>query len=124
MQLKIVNPFTEKEWNTNLLSFSQYILFHTREWAQVLCETYKYETLYFMFSENEKLFALVPLIQVDSVFTRKRGVSLPFSDSCEPLIANSVNKENFEEILKTLVEYGRSAGSYYIELYYFRLDLN
>ena len=41
---------------------------------------------YLRFSRGRRLTALVPLMEVRSPFTGRRGVCLPFSDTCEPLI--------------------------------------
>jgi hypothetical protein len=52
----------------------------------VLQQTYGHRPLYLQFSSGRRLAALIPLMEVRSVFTGRRGVCLPFSDVCEPLI--------------------------------------
>ena len=54
--------------------------------GQVLNQTYKHRPFYLHFSCGGRLAALVPLMEVCSPFTGRRGVCLPFSDACEPLI--------------------------------------
>src|SRR5262245_58366963 len=44
------------------------------------------QPFYLQFSPGNRLVALIPLMEVRSLFTGRRGVCLPFSDACEPLI--------------------------------------
>src|SRR4030095_12646338 len=60
--------------------------FHTGAWAKVLHQTYGHQPFYLQFSRGRRLAALIPLMEVQSLFTGRRGVCLPFSDTCEPLI--------------------------------------
>src|SRR4029077_17684499 len=47
---------------------------------------YNHHPFYLRFSRGRRLTALIPLMEVRSPFTGRRGVCLPFSDTCEPLI--------------------------------------
>lgn len=87
--------------------------FYSAGWARVLCESYRYNPLYFALTENNKLMALLPFMEIKSVLTGKRAVSLPFTDHCEPLIAGG---SNFHDMFKQAAELGRRSGWKYIEL--------
>jgi len=69
--------------------------------------------MYFASIENGHFSALVPIMEVNSFLTGKRGVSLPFTDYCEPIINGSVE---FVELFNSLIEYGKKRGWKYLEL--------
>ena len=73
----------------------------------MLAATYGFTPL-FLESEN----ALWPLMEVNSRLTGKRGVSLPFTDNCEPLGAD---KKSFGEIFLAAVELGKKRRWKYLE---------
>lgn len=52
----------------------------------MLCETYNHEAHYLCFQSNARPVALIPIVEVLSPFTGRRGVCLPFSDACGPLL--------------------------------------
>jgi hypothetical protein len=106
-ELKIINPLKYPGWDDLLLSNQDDCFFHSSSWAKVLCEAYKYEPLYFVMMEDTRLLALVPMMEVKSYLTGCRGVSLPFSDYCEPVAAE---KEYFQETMKRLVKHGKKKG--------------
>jgi len=56
---------------------------------------------------------VLPLMEIKSFITGRRGVCLPFSDYCEPIIPGGVQ---FEEMLEFVTTYGRERGWKYIEI--------
>lgn len=111
-EIKVLNPIVYPDWDNLLLDFENYSFFHTSAWAAVLNGVYKYKPLYFVKIENGKLSSLIPVMEIDSLLTGKRGVSLPFSDYCQPI---SKNKENFYEIIGRQISYGKRFFWKYIE---------
>ena len=111
--LDIVDPVRCREWNEFLLSSDDYSIFHTANWARILNESYGFIPRYFSSSEGGKLSALVPVMEVRSFLTGCRGVSLPFSDFCEPILPPGAS---VGALTRYLAGYGRSAGWEYIEL--------
>ena len=103
-QSKMINPLEEKNWNSLILDHSEYSFFHTSNWTQVLIDTYHYHPNYLVsFDNSNKLTTLIPLMEVPSFLTGKRGVSLPFTDFCE-----LINDSNFTEIFIELTKYARA----------------
>ena len=84
LHLQIINPLEYPGWDELLLGTDGYSLFHSSSWARVLHESYRYKPLYFTCIENGKLSALIPMMEVISFLTGRRGVSLPFTDCCQP----------------------------------------
>ncbi len=113
MNIEIVNPITSKGWDSFVLKNSDCTFFHTSDWAQVLYATYGYKPLYFMVKAEGVLLALIPMMEVNSFLTGKRGVSLPFADICRPIIDAGLDEY---EIWDALIEYGIKAGWKYTEI--------
>jgi hypothetical protein len=112
MPLQIINPLKFPDWDELLLTTGDYSFFHSSSWARVLCESYKYKPLYFASIDNGKLSVLVPVMEVKSLLTGRRGVSLPFSDHCQLIVAS---ENNCQEIIRNIIDYGKRADWKYIE---------
>ncbi len=113
MKIEIINPIIFQDWNKLLQTAEKPSFFHTSNWARVLSESYNYEPLYFTAIEKGKLTALLPVMGINSILTGKRGVSLPFTDECPPI---SRDTEQFHEIFKKVIQYGKQEGWKSIEL--------
>lgn len=112
-KIEIINPITYPGWDELVLSTEYYSFFHSSNWARVLCESYHYLPLYFATLQNDRLLSLIPVMEIKSFFTGKRGISLPFSDYCEPIAAET---EYFQNALNQIIEYGEKAKWKYLEL--------
>jgi Acetyltransferase (GNAT) domain len=86
LQMRILNPLQDPGWDAVVALHRDAGCFHTSAWAKVLHQTYNHHPFYLQFSCGRRLAALIPLMEVRSPFTGRRGVCLPFSDACEPLI--------------------------------------
>jgi hypothetical protein len=112
-ELKIIDPITDERWDQELLQTANYSIFHSSAWASVLSESYGYRPLYLVLSHNNNIAARVPFMEINSFMTGRRGVSLPFSDYCDPILDNEVPIEN---ILDHVIDFGRNSGWKYLEL--------
>src|SRR5438445_438660 len=86
LEMRILDPIHNPGWDHVVALHRDAGCFHTSAWAKVLHQTYNHRPFYLRFSRGRRLAALVPLMEVRSPFTGRRGVCLPFSDVCEPLI--------------------------------------
>jgi hypothetical protein len=66
--------------------------------------------LYFCAVEQDILKAVVPVMEVNSFLTGRRGVSLPFSDYCEPL---AENHEMIFDLFNAILDYGSRKWKYF-----------
>jgi len=105
--IEIVNPMNNPGWDEMVMAAEGWTLFHTTAWARVLHETYQYRPVYFVVRDAGRLLALVPMMEVDSPLTGRRGVSLPFTDYCGPLVAEAACIADVNEFIQ---DYGRKAG--------------
>ncbi len=81
-----LNPLDVTGWDELVSDFSDATPFHTTGWLRVLRETYGHTPFYLCQSSGKHLTACLPLSEVRSPFTGKRGVSLPFTDHCPALM--------------------------------------
>lgn len=84
-RIQRVNPLEIGNWDEIVTRFPHAGVFHTAGWARVLHDTYGYEPLYLLDGEVTQPRAILPLMEVSSFLTGRRGVSLPFTDAVEPL---------------------------------------
>lgn len=110
--LQIVNPIDYPGWDDLVISAENYSFFHSSYWAEVLNKTYRYKPIYFISLHNHSVSFMIPIFEIKSIITGKRGVSLPFSDYCQP-IANGEKK--FSKILNYIIRFGEKSGWEYIE---------
>jgi hypothetical protein len=108
-----VDPFTYRDWNERVLAIPQASIFHSTNWLRVLQASYNYQPYYFAsFSECQPTI-LLPFMEIKSWITGIRGVSLPFSDYCEP-----INDENtsYPELLALVISVARQQKWKFLEL--------
>lgn len=111
--LTLINPLNYNQWNEHLLDYPESTFFHTANWAKVLQKTYDYNPVYFVSIKNGRLAGLLPVMEIKSLLTGKRGVSLPFTDNVAAIFEN---KQPFEEALKKLRHYGTESSWKTLEL--------
>jgi hypothetical protein len=81
-----VNPLDDPKWNETIARFSDASFFHSAAWARVLRDAYGYRPTYFVAKDDHgAITCVVPLMEVNSWLTGRRGLSLPFTDECAPL---------------------------------------
>ena len=113
MPIDIIDPTQFPDWDSLILRHSEASFFHSAAWAMVLQRAYGFRPLYFTIFEGGLLSACLPVMEIDSFLTGRRGVSLPFSDYCEPLASS---QEEFQELFTEATEYGKQHGWKSLEL--------
>jgi CelD/BcsL family acetyltransferase involved in cellulose biosynthesis len=83
----LVNPLRRPDWDSLLEGHPQSSIFHGSAWARVLHDTYGHQPFYVAQFDGTRLAGLLPVMEVSSRLTGRRGVSLPFTDSCSSLRA-------------------------------------
>ena len=87
--IRRVNPLDDPQWDAAIASLPSVSFFHCAAWARVLRASYGYAPIYFTNGEPGVLSSVLPMMEVDSWLTGRRGISLPFTDQCEPLCADA-----------------------------------
>lgn len=107
-----VNPLTTPHWNAGIAKNPNAGFFHRTEWLSVLHDTYGFTPLAFTARVGDETTAALPMMEVNSVWTGRRGVSLPFTDECEPI---SSEDYSLRSVFDAALAYGRSRNWKYIE---------
>ncbi len=102
LRAELVNPLAEKSWEETITKHRDATTFHSTAWARVLVDTYGHRPCYAKISLNGNLQALVPIMEVKSVLTKARGVCVPFSDYCAPLLFGSFAGELLSQKLQQI----------------------
>jgi len=113
MKLEKVDPLAISNWNEYVLDTQFPSIFHTQNWLRVLHESYGYQPYYLGRLENDRLVVSIPIMEVKSWITGTRGISLPFSDYCDPIISE---KDNFSSCFGQMVDIGTERNWRYIEM--------
>ena len=111
-KIAVISPLDCSSWNDMLLGCGQGTIFHTANWARLLAESYGYHPAYFTLSGEGAYRGCLPIMEVNSVFTGRRGVCLSFSDYCGSLAQGSAD---FQLLFDRILELGRMNGWRYVE---------
>ena len=110
--IRRVDPTADENWDSDLTSCPGATFFHTAAWARTLKCTYNYTPVYFEVRNSGRLEALLPMMEVDSWLTGRRGVSLPFTDQCDPIGADA---EIYQRLYREALSYGGARHWKFIE---------
>jgi hypothetical protein len=107
-----VHPASQPDWDASLARDPRATIFHSAAWAEVLAGAYGYAPHYFAIHEAGAVKSLLPLMEVNSSLTGRRGVSLPFTDECEPIFSDP---DSFKRLVQSATALGRQRGWKYVE---------
>ena len=107
-----INPLETAGWDEQVAALPGATFFHSAAWARVLRETYGYQPLYLAHREAGRIQSLLPLVEVDSWLTGRRGVSLPFTDAAEPLCPDA---SSFQALYATALALAKERKWKYLE---------
>jgi hypothetical protein len=82
VSVQVVNPLEVPNWDAIVGAHPSATFFHSSAWANVLVQSYGYAPRYLIVKSQEGLLAALPMMEVKSWLTGKRGISLPFTDEC------------------------------------------
>ncbi len=111
-ELVVVNPLEDPKWDAQLAAHADASFFHSSAWARVLQETYGHKPVYVCRFRGSQLKQLLPMMEVFSPLTGRRGVSLPFSDFCSPLTSDGLDLRALYEFA---IHHGRERNWRYLE---------
>ena len=87
-------------------------VFHSSAWAKILSHTYGFTPIYFTAFHGNKLVSAIPVVEVKSWLTGKRGVSLPFTDESEAL---GLSDDATARLTTEVLNLGRTRGWRHVE---------
>ncbi|MBE3144910.1 MAG: GNAT family N-acetyltransferase [Planctomycetes bacterium] len=112
MEFRLLNPIDYPDWDGLLLRSNNQSFFHTAGWAIVLEKTYRFKPLYFALDKGDQLVLLMPMMEIVSPLTGRRGVSLPFTDYCTPF---SPDRSLLPWVMQSALEFAETRKWRYIE---------
>ncbi len=116
--LRLVNPLGIPDWDEKALKSPECSFFHSQCWARTLSDAYGYIPVYFAGTapDESRFRRLFALMDISSILTGRRGVSLPFSDYCRPFAPQEDREGEFREMLGAAAAHGRNSGWKYLEI--------
>jgi hypothetical protein len=112
-QIRKINPLEMSDWDETVGGMPGAGFFHSQAWARVLHDTYGYKPCYHLLISSGRMRGLLPLMEVDSWLTGRRGVALPFTDEIEPLCDGL---PTFHAVFDSAAAFARSQRWKYIEI--------
>jgi hypothetical protein len=113
MEISVLDPTRIDDWDAKIAALPGSSFFHTQAWARVLQAAYGYTPMYFALVDSGIMKALLPMMEVSSFLTGKRGVSLPFTDYCQPLVPH---EQVFFALFDAVKREAKTRGWKYIDL--------
>ena len=107
-----INPSDKPDWNDLVMAHSGGSFFHGAAWAKTLEESYGFTPLYISNEQGVGHSSILPLMEVNSWLTGRRGVALPFTDTCEPL---TTDPDTMRNLIRFVLELGHRRGWKYVE---------
>lgn len=108
-----LSPLTTAHYDRLLEATPGSTFFHSSAWCSVLSRSYGFKPYYLAKDGSKGYSVLFPLMEVSSRITGTRGVGLPFTDHCGPLLPDGVTDP--KQLLEGLAEKGRQLGWRYLE---------
>jgi hypothetical protein len=102
-----VNPADCPGWDALVTAHPRCSFFHGAAWAKALQGAYGFTPVYFTANEADGRSSILPLMEVNSWLTGRRGVALPFTDGCEPLYSDAASIRN---LIQAALEFGKTRG--------------
>jgi lipid II:glycine glycyltransferase (peptidoglycan interpeptide bridge formation enzyme) len=113
MNISKIELFTDKRYDHFVNTHPHASFFHSSQWAQVLADSYGFKPFCISLVSDNAIVGLLPLFETRTLRQFRHGVSLPFSDMCEPLLDY---QEDFSRIFEKCIEIGKNNHWRYIEL--------
>lgn len=111
--LRHVAALEGSEWDARLGQFADATVFHGTAWLRALHSAYGFEPCCHVSRRQGADVAVLPLVEVNSWLTGRRGVSLPFTDECPAL---AVDADALRRTFADVCAYGRSRHWRYVEI--------
>ncbi|MDQ8188067.1 GNAT family N-acetyltransferase [Pelagicoccus sp. SDUM812002] len=109
----ITQSGNQKAWIAAICSLDESSRFLCSDWTQILHKAYGFEPELVILLAGERVEAVLPFVEVNSILTGKRAVSLPFIDICRPSARDSNHIPLLHAALRAE---GKKRGWNYLEL--------
>jgi CelD/BcsL family acetyltransferase involved in cellulose biosynthesis len=107
---RLIDPLADPAWLELVERSPEATIFHHPAWLDLLRRQYGYEMQACCLCGPDGVEAGIPIARISSRLTGRRLVSLPFSDSCPPLLAGGEDAEALAELAAALSAESRRSG--------------
>ena len=102
--LDIRNSAAAARWDEAVASHPDCGPFHGAAWGRAIVESYGHRPHYLCCTANGQVAAAIPLVEIRSRLTGRRGICLPFSDACGPVVFRAAALEALSAELRRLAQ--------------------
>ena len=114
MRLLVTDTIDPARWDDFVTAHPLGTIYHHSAWQAVITGTYGYRPLYhLLLDDDSNIKAAIASVYVRSWLTGNRVVSYPFSDSCDPLVAD---RSEVEALLPAVHQSRGDLGARFVEL--------
>jgi CelD/BcsL family acetyltransferase involved in cellulose biosynthesis len=107
---------SDQDWMEFIGAHPDAMIFHHPAWIKSLADSYGYRPFIVgVRSDDNRLRAGIPVMEINSPLTGRRWVSLPFSDFCSPLYTTD-NEEVKRQIAENILALAKDARMSDVEL--------
>ena len=106
-RLEVLDPTGIQGWDERLAFHPDATVFHSSAWARVLSETYGYLPSYLTIMDEGRFAVILPFMEIRSWLTGTRGVSLPFTDECAPILSDDIG---FADVVPMVIAHAGTRG--------------
>ncbi|HEX6655748.1 MAG TPA: GNAT family N-acetyltransferase, partial [Candidatus Limnocylindria bacterium] len=93
-------PIDDPRWRAFVEGHPRATPFHHPDWAQLVADCYRFRVFAFAVAdEHGSSQAGAPMVEVRQPLGRRRWVSLPFTDACQPLAATADDESALADAL-------------------------
>lgn len=107
IDIEPVSPLETAGWDDWAADFASATCFHASTWLRAIHETYGHAILGWIARDGNRIVGMLPVVEIDSVLTGKRGVSVAFADLAEPLATSSAAVQALRD---AAMDAGRARG--------------
>jgi CelD/BcsL family acetyltransferase involved in cellulose biosynthesis len=109
-QTLAIDPIADPDWTGLLERSPEATIFHHPAWLELLRRQYGYEMRAWCLRGPDGIEAGIPVARISSRLTGSRLVSLPFSDSCPPLLTGEEDPVALAGLAEALAAESRRCG--------------
>ena len=112
--ISLIDPLATPEWDARVAEFPDATIFHGAAWARTLHHAYGFRPEYHVLRGAAGDAAILPVMEVNSWLTGRRGVGLPFTDACAPLSRGG--PDDIRLVLASAIRRGAERGWRHLEV--------
>jgi Acetyltransferase (GNAT) domain len=112
LRIEVFDPLEHAAYDEMVSACPDNVPFHSRAWLRIIRDTYGHRPICFVAKSGDGVQAMLPIVEVQSWITGRRGVMLPFADCCPPMASDAAA---YDLVLAEAVKYAQERRWKYLE---------